>query len=235
MMMLLAPVLLLALADDRPAIADGVRETQVTLALDRGGKRTRLQGTVIGKEDGTLTVLTAAHGFGPKDVGGEIRLKQGDGTAAGRVEKVDHNPYYRPQPTTDIPGADNAIVRIRLEEGGTLDRTKIRVAEIAGWAIPEPDGQVVTAQMVDQFGAGHFVKGGNYSNPRWLEWGPAYRPVGGDSGSGVFTLRKRVDGRIAPILVGVVVDRSERGGGASLVHSRDKWVQAAAKPAKPAG
>ena len=235
MMMLLAPVLLLALAEDPPAIADGVRETQVTLSLDRGGKRTKLQGTVIGKEGGTLTVLTAAHGLGPNDVGGEVRLKQGEGTATGRVEKTDHNPYYRPQPTTDIPGADNAIVRIRLEEGGTLDPKKVRAAEIAGWAIPEPDGQIVMAQMIDQFGAGHIVKGGNYSNPRWLEWGPTYRPVGGDSGSGVFVLRKKADGSIAPILVGVVVDRSERGGGASLVHAKDKWVQSARKPIKPAG
>ncbi len=235
MMMLLAPVVLLALADDPQAIAEGVRESQVTLSLDRGGKRTKLQGTIIGKQGGTLIVLTAAHGLGPKDVGGEIRLKQGDAAATGRVEKADHNPYYRPQPTSDIPGADNAIVRIRLEDGGTLDPTKLRTAEVAGWAIPEPDGQAVTVQMIDQFGAGHFVKGGNYSNPRWLEWGPTYRPVGGDSGSGVFVLRKKADGTVAPILVGVVVDRSERGGGASLVHSKDKWVQAATKPVKPAG
>ena len=208
---------------------------QVTLSIDRGGKRTQLQGTVIGKEGGTLTVLTAAHGIGPKDVDGKIRLKQGDATATGRVEKADHNPYYRPQPSSDIPGADNAIVRIRLDEGGTLDAAKLRAAAFAAWATPEPDGQIVMAQMIDQFGAGHIVKGGNYSNPRWLEWGPTYHPVGGDSGSGVFVLRKKADGTTAPILVGVVVDRSERGGGASLVHAKDKWVQAARKPIKPAG
>ena len=89
--------------------------------------------------------------------------------------------------------------------------------------------------MVDQFGEAHVVKGGNYSNPRWLEWGPAYRPVGGDSGSGVFVLRRKPDGTIVPILVGVVVDRSERGGGASLVHPKDKWVQAATEAGQAQG
>jgi hypothetical protein len=232
MTMLLLPVLLIALGDDAPTIAEGVRETQITLSMERGGKRTQLQGTVIAKEDGILTVLTAAHGLGPRDVGGVIRLKQGDGAATGRVEKADRNPFYRPPPTSDIPGADNAILHVRLDEGGSLDATKLRTAEVAGWAIPEPNGQLVTVQMIDQFGTGHMVKGGNYSNPRWLEWGPAYRPVGGDSGSGVFVLRKKPDGTIGPILVGVVVDRSERGGGASLIHAKDKWVQAARRPIK---
>ena len=235
MIRILASVLLLVAAGDPPKIADGVRETQLTLLIDRGEKRTKLQGTVIGKDGVTLTVLTAAHGIGPKDVGGEIHLKQGEGVATCRIERVHHNPYYRLPPTSDIPGADNAIIVVRLDENRTLDATKLGVAEVAGWSIPEPDGQVVAAQMVDQFGEGHFVKGGNYTNPRWLEWGPTYRPVGGDSGSGVFVLRKKGDGTIAPLLVGVVVDRSVRGGGASLLHGKDKWVQAATKPAKPKG
>jgi hypothetical protein len=232
--MLTVPMLLLALLGDPPAIAEGVRETQLTLMMDRGGKRTQLQGTVIARDGRTLTVLTAAHGLGPKDVGEAIRLKQGGGVASGRVEKADRNPFYRPPPTTDIPGADNVIVRVRLDEGGSLDPAQVRAAEFAGWAIPDPGGQLVTVQMIDQFGAGHTVKGGNYSNPRWLEWGPAYRPVGGDSGSGVFVQRRKPEGTTGPLLVGVVVDRSERGGGASLVHAKDRWVQLATQPAKPA-
>lgn len=232
--MLTLPILLVALLGDPPAIADGVRESQVTLSIDRGGRKTQLQGTVIAREERTLTVLTAAHGVGPKDVGQSIRLKQGGGTATARVEKADCNPFYRPPPTSDIPGADNVIVRIRLDEGGTLDPSQLRAAEVTGWAVPEPNGQLVTVQMIDQFGTGHTVKGGNYSNPRWLEWGPAYRPVGGDSGSGVFVLRRKPDGKVAPVLVGVVVDRSERGGGASLLHGKDRWVQVATQPAKSA-
>ena len=85
MMLLLLPVLVVALGGDAPAMAEGVRETQVTLSITRGVRRTQLQGTVVRKEGGTLTVLTAAHGLGPNDVGGEIRLKQGNAAATARV------------------------------------------------------------------------------------------------------------------------------------------------------
>ncbi len=232
---LLALILVVAF-DPPPEIADGIRESQLTLILDRGGKKTQLQGTVIARDDLSLTIFTAAHGVGPNDVKSDLHIRKGQKITKGKIEGAVRNPYFRPPPSTDIPGADNVIVRIRLEEEGGIDLDSIRLAELAPWAIPDPDGQNVTIQTIDQFGNGHLVKGGNYSNPRWLEWGPTYRPVPGDSGSGVFVLRKKNDGTMVPILVGAVVDRSERGGGASLVHLRDKWLFEATRPAiKPGG
>jgi len=127
------------------------------------------------------------------------------------------------------------VARIRLDEGGTLDPAALRVAEISAWATPDRDGGAIVVQCLDQHGKGQTAKGGNYSNPRWLEWGPAYRPIPGDSGSGVFVMRKKADGTIAPVLVGAVVDRSERGGGASLVSLKDEWLRAAIQPRQPAG
>jgi hypothetical protein len=47
----------------------------------------------------------------------------------------------------------------------------------------------------------------------------------------VFVLRSRPDGGAGPILIGVVVDRSTRGGGASLIHRKERWVDAALKSA----
>lgn len=228
-------LLLVVAGDPQPEIADGVRESQVTLILERAGKKTQLQGTVIGRTDRVLTVLTAAHGVGPNDVKSDLHLKKGQKLSTGKVEWAVRNPYFRPPPSSDIPGADNVIVRIRLEEGGGIDLDALRPAELAPWAIPDADGQKVVIQTIDQFGKAHIVKAGNYSNPRWLEWGPVYRPVPGDSGSGVFVLRKKDDGTTVPILVGAVVDRSERGGGASLIHLRDRWVFEATRALRPGG
>lgn len=203
--------------DNPPALAEGVQESQVSLALERQGKRIQMQGTVIAKGEAGLTILTAAHGIGPDDAGSAIRVRRGEGSSPGRVVRVDRNPHYRPG-TGDIPGADNAYAVVRIEEGGTLDLDALRPAEVARFAIPDPNGQVVTAQLVDQFGKPHILRAGNFTNPKWLEWGTAYRPVAGDSGSGVFVLRTRPDGTVGPVLVGVVVNQGPGGGGASLVH-----------------
>lgn len=221
-----------AAADEPPSpvpIVAGVRESQVTVSLERGGKKTQFQATVIGKTESTVTVLTAGHGLGPSDVGMATRLLRENLSVEGRIESVARNPYYRPGLSTDIPGADNAVARLRLDRDGSLPLESLRAAEMVEWHIPEPSGQTVQVQMVDQFGGPHIVKAGNYSNPRWLEWGPSYRPVPGDSGSGVFVVRRRPDGGSGPILIGVVVDRSTRGGGASLIHRKERWVDSALK------
>ena len=220
---------------DPPSLAEGIRETQLTLSLERGAKKTQLQATVIGKDGPTLTILTAAHGLGPADVNASIQIRQGGKASTARVERVIRNPYFRPPPNSDIPGADNVIIRVRLDEGGTIELNALRVAVLAPWAIPDSDGQTVVIHTLDQFGKGHVVKAGNYSNPRWLEWGPTYRPIPGDSGSGVFIVRKKADGTTVPYLAGLVVDRSEQGGGASLIHLQDKWVFEATRPIKPGG
>lgn len=226
-------ILTTGLVGDPPAIPDSIRETQLTLMIDHANKRVQLQSTVIAKSGDSLTLLTAAHGIGPADKGAQVRLKRGELWMAGRVERVERNPYYRPSPSGDIPGADNAVAQIRLDEGGTLDPATLRLAEISAWATPDRDGGAVVIQCLDQKGKGQVARGGNYSNPRWLEWGPAYRPIPGDSGSGVFVMRKKPDGTVAPVLIGAVVDRSESGGGASLLSLRDEWLRSAIESVKP--
>ncbi|MDB5349848.1 MAG: hypothetical protein JWN86_1095 [Planctomycetota bacterium] len=216
-------------APAQPTIAPGIRESQVTLLLERAGKRTQLQATVIAKGATSLTVMTAGHGLGPADLGVPLRIRARDRMIAGRVEAVTRNPNYRAAPSGDIPGADNAVARFRLDAADAPAPDFLQIAEVAGWAIPEPSGSALTIQTIDQFHVPHVVKAGNYTNPRWLEWGPNYRPVPGDSGSGVFVVRLRPDGSAGPVLIGVVVDRSERGGGAALVHRKDGWVNAAIK------
>ncbi len=227
---LLASLLAAAPADD-PAkpdpIAPGVRDSQVMLQIDHDGKRTQFQATVVAREDDTVTVLTAGHGVGPAHEGTKIRLRRGDRSTTGIVESVTRNPFYRGPGSEDIPGADNAAARIRVVAEGTLEIEALKVAEVSGWATPEPTGRTLTIQTVDQFGNPHVVKAGNYSNPRWLEWGPSYSPIPGDSGSGVFVVRLKPDGTTGPVLIGVVVDRSERGGGASILHRKDRWVDVA--------
>ncbi len=220
------------MSGDPPEIPDSIRETQVTLQIDQAKKRVQLQATVIARDADSVTLLTAAHGIAPDDRGAQVRLKRGDLWISGRVERVHRNPFYRPSATGDIPGADNAVTRISLDVGGTLEPASLRTAEITPWATPARDGGAIVVQCLDQNGRGQAAKGGNYSNPRWLEWGPAYRPIPGDSGSGVFVLRKKADGSVAPVLVGAVVDRSERGGGASLVSLKDAWLREALAPVK---
>lgn len=230
-------ILLLAAMASPPAdppktdpIAPGVRETQVTGMLIHDRKRTQFRATVIAKEGPTLTLLTAAHCLGQAEVGSPIRISRGDSEAQGRVLGIVRNPNYRPAPSADIPGADNAVARIRLDAVGDFPLDELGTAELAGWAVPDPGGGLLTVQMVDQFGKPHVVKAGNYTNPRWLEWGPSYRPAAGDSGSGVFVVRTAPDGATSVLLIGAVVDRSERGGGASLLHRKDRWVNSATRP-----
>ena len=69
------------------------------------------------------------------------------------MERVDRNPFYRPAATGDIPGADNAVVRIRLDEGGTLDPASLRVAEITAWATPDRDGAKNSVAWLDELNA----------------------------------------------------------------------------------
>ena len=223
-------------ADERDeAIEKAVRESQVTLQIDREARRSRFQATVVARDGDVITVLTAGHGLGPADSGADLMIGRGEKAARARVEAVARNPNYRPPPSGDIPGADNALARLRIEPDGTLPAVALRPVELARFAIPEPAGRTLTVRSMDQFGAAHVMKAGNYSNPRWLEWGPSYSPVAGDSGGGVFVVRERADGTIGPVVVAVVVDRGERGGGASILHRKDRWVAAALKAPDKAG
>ena len=85
--------------------------------------------------------------------------------------------------------------------------------ELAAWAIPEPTGKTLTVGMIDQFGRSHTLKAGNYSNPRWLEWGPTYRPAPGDSGSGVFVIRIKPDDKARANMLPDSIKKAAVAGG----------------------
>jgi hypothetical protein len=213
-----------------PDTVAALRKTQLTLSLSRGPHESRFRATVIGKRQDELTILTAAHCVGSDHVGATIRIRLGDEPLTGRVQTVAHNPFYRPLPSADIPGADNAvaILRVDLDDEHQAEVFRgIAVAEVTARLVPDPNGQTLRVRMTDQFEKDHDIRAGNYTSPRWLEWGPAFYPVPGDSGSGVFLVRKGADGSPKPVLIGVVVDRSSRGGGASLVSRSFRWLDEA--------
>jgi hypothetical protein len=213
-----------------------LRRTQVSILLESDSQRSRFQGTVLAKERDRLTVLTAAHCVGDGDIGKVVRIGQGQQILRAQVAKVVQNPFFRAARFGDSPGADNAIAQFAGvseddQESGLYRR--LQTAEISKWALPDPNGRPIKARILDQDGAEHDVRAGNFSNPKWLEWGPTYRPRPGDSGSGVFVYPRTTDGTSRPVLIGVVVDRSELGGGASLLSRRLPWVDAAAQLPSP--
>ncbi|MBX6315304.1 MAG: hypothetical protein IRY99_20690 [Isosphaeraceae bacterium] len=205
----------------------GLRKTQVTIDLDEVSQRIQLQATVIAKGEDTLTVLTAAHGLSPADVGRSIRLHRGEAALTARLLRVARNPSYRPLPAAEIPGADNAFALFRVTPGDEAEARFLRMlqpAQLAPLPLPDPDGQTIWVHVLDQKGAIRVLRAGNYSNPFLLEWGPSFQPIPGDSGSGVFVVRPGADGRPRALLIGSVVVRTSRGGNASLIHNRLRWV-----------
>ena len=204
-------------------------QSQISVEIDRGEVRRQFRATVVAKREESLTLLTAAHCLNADDVGGPARLRVGpEGSVLGAsVQAVARNPAYREGPQREAPGADNAVVRLRVEPPAARSDAyrALRIIDVlADRPIPGPAGQTLAVRAFDAQGTEHAVRAGNYSNPRWLEWGPAYRPIPGDSGGGVFYLRRDPDGGFRPVLIGVVVERSDRGGGASLISRQQRWL-----------
>jgi hypothetical protein len=206
----------------------GLRATQVTVAIDRNGSRRQFRATVMARTDDTLTLLTAAHCLSEDDRDGPARLTFEGETLVGTLESVVRNPSYRPNNPREVPGPDSAVARLRFEGGKRAEGSAYRALRpapaLTARSYPGPGGQTISVRMVDRLGVEHAVRAGNYSNPRWLEWGPAYRPIEGDSGGGVFVVREGPDGQVRPILIGIIVGRDERGGGASLVSLEQRWL-----------
>ena len=94
---------------------------------------------------------------------------------------------------------------------------------------PGPHGDAVNVRMIDGRRVEHAVRAGNYSNPIWLEWGRSYQPIPGDSGGGVFVIAPGPTKVPRPILIGIIVGRDDRGGGASLISLGEPWVANAIK------
>lgn len=229
--------------DERPAGAEvqvpGVRPTQLAVAYDTERGETRFRATVLARYDDALILLTAAHCLSKEDVGGTLKLSQGDSSMEAKIEFVVRNPAYGSAPQgLEVPGADNAVARVRVNSPGDADPPllgALRPGVVTMTQIPPADGQTITIYAVDQFDHAQSVRAGNFSNPKWLEWGAAYRPIPGDSGSGVFAYRRREGGPPEPVLIGVVTDRSSQGGGASVVCLRHPWLADALRAARPAG
>ncbi len=221
------------------------------MAVDREGSRRRFRATVIRVDGDVVTIFTAAHCIAEADKGWPVALLFGGGVVVeGVVEAVARNPLYRPNQPREIPGPDNAVARLRFRLGvergaapGDASTNPVRAAfgslrtipALTTKFYPGPGGRSVDVRMIDGHGVEHAVMAGNYSNPRWLEWGLAYQPIPGDSGGGVVVVRPGPDGKSRPILIGIIVGRDDRGGGASLISLDQPWVTEALKPPPPRG
>ena len=212
-----------------------LRATQLACSyrIDRG--EVRFRASIVAKKADALVILTAAHCLGPDDAGRPIRLSRGDTAIEVEVLAAGRNPGFG-RFEGGFPGADNAVALLRLDPEDA-DQVAFRegsgVAELADRMAARPEGRTLTVVTIDQFDKVHAVRGGNYDNPRWLQWGDSYRPIPGDSGSGVFAYRKAADPESPPqpVLVGVVTDRDPSGGGASLVARDLKWLARALRHA----
>jgi Trypsin len=229
---LACPSAIRAQQTEAPALSSpetpGLRATQVTLAIEKDRKRRQFRATIMARKDDTLTVLTAAHCISNGDENGPVLLLIEGEVMEGTVLSVVRNPGYRTNQTREIPGPDNAIARLRFKLANKAAIESFETLKpapaLSARSYPGPSGQTVSVRMIDGHGVEHAVKAGNYSNPRWLEWGPAYKPIPGDSGGGVFVMHAGADGQPRPILIGIIVGRDDRGGGASLVSREMRWI-----------
>ena len=218
----------------------GLQATQVSVAVDREGSRRRFRATVVRVDADVVTIFTAAHCVSEADKGWPVALLFGGGVVVeGVVEAVARNPLYRPNQPKEIPGPDNAVARLRFKLGAEHGPANVARAAFGSLRTipalttkfyPGPGGRSVDVRMIDGRGVEHAVLAGNYSNPRWLEWGLAYQPIPGDSGGGVVVVRPGPNGQSRPILIGIIVGRDDRGGGASLISLDQPWVAEALKP-----
>ncbi len=216
----------------------GVRPTQLAVVYDTDREEIRFRATVLARYEDALILLTAAHCLAPDDVGGTLKLSQGESSMEAGIEFVARNPAYGTAPAgVEVPGADNAVARVRVKRPDGVDPDllgALRPGVLSMSQVPPADGEIVPIYAVDQFEQAQTVRAGNFSNPKWLEWGAGYRPIPGDSGSGVFVYRRRDGGHPEPVLIGVVTDRSSQGGGASVVCLRHAWLAEALRAARPA-
>ncbi len=206
----------------------GLRATQVTVIIEKDRKRRQFRATVMARQEEVLTILTAAHCLSDDDEAGPALLLIDREVVEGKVLSVVRNPSYRIGQAHEIPGPDNAVARLRFTPANKAAAEAFESLHpahaLAARSYPGPGGQTVSVRMIDGHGVEHAVRAGNYSNPRWLEWGPAYKPIPGDSGGGVFVMHPGADGQPRPILIGIIVGRDDRGGGASLVSRDMRWI-----------
>ena len=224
-----APVI----AEDPPErpTAPEIPQTQLTLRLNP------LQGraTVVAIAEQTLTIVTAAHFLSPEDAGRTI-LIQGEGALRGRLEAVTRNPGFQPlrSRTTDVPtavgtlGVDTAVALIKVDLRRENERRRVRQDPLrrmdqgppAETLRPDPE-----RAHRGSVRSGARRPGGQSPEPAMSRLGRQnYDTQRGDSGSGVFLMRKTPEGQSLPILIGNVSQTDERGGLASLAHRNEYWI-----------
>lgn len=210
-----------------------IADTQLTLRVERA----RGRATVIRITGNRLTVVTAAHFLSAKDVDTDIVIQRGEEILTGRVLTVAQNPNFhwaRSKNPNDLTagstlGVDTAVATINVEPHNEAERRlfeSIRAADMTIAPFPGVAGQIVPVHIVDQFEKEHVVRAGNHLNPKCLAWGRStYDPQHGDSGAGVFVLRRSQAGTLSPVLIGNVSQSDGRGGIASLAHRSDPWIR----------
>jgi hypothetical protein len=211
------------------AVSAPIVETQLTLRLNPVQGR----GTVIAIDDATLTIVTAAHVLSSEAVGRTIHLQQQQGRLSGRVVTVARNPGFH-APRSRNPhelsgegtvGVDTAIVAVAVGLHDDAVFGRIKAADMTPQAVPGRPDQIFPVRIVDQLGDEHVLRAGNHLNPKSLAWGrQGFDTRPGDSGAGVFLVRKSPAGESLPVLIGVVSQTDDRGGFASLVHRDEPWV-----------
>gem|GEM_PF-2082263 len=210
-----------------------ISETQVSLQVDQ----IRAQATVIGLSNERLTVLTAAHFLAESDVGKAIQISQpANEPIQGQVIKVRINPDFpgghpnqpRRVPAQEAVGVDSEIIQIQLQAQGPGVKSEpkgIRAADLALRPTPVGDRRVLRVRIMDQFGEEHNLLAGNHLNPKCLAWGRGgFEPRPGDSGAGVFFVIRNSEGEEIPVLIGNVSQVDSRGGIASIVYRKAKWM-----------
>jgi hypothetical protein len=229
-------------ASSQPATS--IQETQITVRL--GSKQ--FQATVVDKQGGMITIVTAAHCVSASEAGSAILMTQADRQLGGRLVRATQNPDYRPVTSRDAQSrtirgvlcVDNAVATLELRPANAHELEallKLKPAELTASTVPEGSSQTVTVHVFDQTGQEHVVKAGNHLNPKCLAWGhSSYHPVPGDSGAGVFLMRPGVDGKASPLLIGNLALSDNRGGIAPLLSRKIHWIDEAltiaAKPTK---
>jgi Trypsin len=215
--------------------AAAIPDTQITVRL--GAKQ--FQATVVAKDGGSVTIVTAAHCVSAREAGLPILLVHADRQLRGRLVRAVQNPGYRPVTSRDARSnavrgvlcVDNAVATIEVHPANQREQEvfrQLRQAELAAAPLPEGPIQTLTVHIYDQDGQAHVVKAGNHLNPKCLAWGSvSYHPMPGDSGAGVFLMRQNADGQTTPLLIGNVALSDNRGGIAPLVSRRSRWVDEA--------
>jgi hypothetical protein len=230
-------------ADDSraPDPAARIADTQLTLKAERA----KGQATVIAVAGERLTLVTAAHFLSRDDVDHGILVQRGEASVPGRVLAVTRNPSFQigaakgaSEAAARTLGVDTSVALIQVRPRTVEERrvlADVRPAELTAAPFPAGGGQIVPVHIVDQFGIEHVVRAGNHLNPKCLAWGrSAYVPQHGDSGAGVFVVRKGPRGESRPVLIGNVSQTDDRGGIASLTYRSAAWMGRALESAEEA-